>query len=157
MWVVLLCLATIVAVLMSGCVFSSARAAAGAVIAAPIAESREEGLSEKAHRLEGELAAVNADLRYSQDQMVRWISNISAAVCALGCIACFIASVFLPVMKKRLLIGGIAFGAGIAVSLTVRQAIPYLPWIGLAIIAIGIGATLPTFIKATKHYAEKAT
>ncbi len=146
--------ATIAALVMCSCTIG--KSIVPPALTAPISESREESLSMKAHRLEGELAAVNADLRYQQDQTVRWISNLSAGVCALGCIVCFIASIFLPVMKTRLLVGGVAFAAGIAVSLTVRQAIPYLPWIGLAIVAVGVGATLPTFIKLANTAGGKS-
>jgi uncharacterized membrane protein len=47
----------------------------------------------------------------------------------------------------------VAFAAGVAVALTMRQAIPFLPWIGLGLIVLGVGATLPTFIRN----ARKAT
>lgn len=110
--------------------------------------------SQKVHRLEGELAAAREDLRYDNDKWVRLVTNVSAAGCALGCVACFIACIFLPVMKKRLMILGAAFGAGVAVAVALREAAPYLPWIGLGIIAIGVGATLPTFIAHAKKAAE---
>lgn len=110
--------------------------------------------SQKVHRLEGMLDAAKADLRYDNDKWMRLVANVSAAGCALGCVACFIACIFLPVMKKRLMILGAAFGAGAAVAMALREAAPYLPWIGLAIIAIGVGATLPTFISHARKAVE---
>lgn len=119
--------------------------------AGPVATSAEETLSEKVHRLEGEVAAAKADLHYEQDRWLRYIATWSAGLCALAAIACAIAAVFLPVMKKRLTIGAVAFGVGVAISLTLRQSIPYLPWIGMGLVAIGIGATLPTFISHARQ------
>lgn len=114
---------------------------------APAPDPVEETLSQKVHRLEGELSAAKADLRFTQDHWLRVVATWSACLCALGAIACSVGSFFLPVMKKRLLIGAVAFAAGIAVALTIRQFIPALPWLGLGIMAVGVCATLPTFVK----------
>jgi hypothetical protein len=133
----------------------AALATVGQVVPHDLEESpRSEALSAKEHRLEGELAAVKADLATERDKWPRIATEISAGFLTLGCIACFVASIFMPIMKKRLLLGGIACAAGVAVAITIRQSLPLMPWIGGAIVVLGIGATLPTFVKTAKAYIE---
>lgn len=112
---------------------------------------REEALSEKAHRLEGELSAVRKDLNEERDRLIRTLATISAGLCFVAGIGCTVAAIFLPLMKKRLTVGAVAFFAGMCVSLTLRQWVPVMPWIGLGLLAIGIGATLPTFIRHARR------
>lgn len=134
----------------SYCAFGCTRRVAAApvhLVQPPVVNPAEETQSEKVHRLEGELSTARKDLSYEQNRWLRYIATWSAALCVLGAVVCAVGSFFLPVMKKRLLIGSAAFVAGLAVAVSLRQAIPYLPFIGLGVVGIGVVLTLPTFIK----------
>lgn len=74
--------------------------------------------------------------------LLLWLSAI--AISGFG--ACVAAAVFLPV-KRMAIAGATGFAAMLALALTTKAALPYLPWVALALGLIGLGAGIWYFRK----------
>lgn len=80
--------------------------------------------------------------------LLLWLSTIAIA----GFGACVAAAVFLPV-KKLALAGCAGFASMLGLALTTKAALPYLPWVALALGIIGVALGIFYFrrwVTATK-------
>lgn len=72
--------------------------------------------------------------------LLLWL--VSIAVLGLG--ACTAASIFLPV-KRLALAGAGGFGTILVLALTIKAALPFLPWVALAFAILGVAAGIVLF------------
>jgi hypothetical protein len=71
-----------------------------------------------------------------------WVAGISI----LGLGGCVVASILLP-LKKIWAALAAGFGATLAISLTTRAALPYLPWVALGVGLVAVGVAIWYFRK----------
>lgn len=72
--------------------------------------------------------------------MLVWLTTISI----MGIGACIAAAVFLPVKKLAVAIGA-GFASVLAMALTVKAALPFLPWVALGVIVLGFAVGVVLF------------
>jgi len=101
-----------------------------ALAAAQVARAKAALEAAKAELAAAKAAAAEAERAHLR-ALLAWVSGIAL----LGAIACAVAAIFVPVGKRWCAVGSVACGVVLAMAWGIRELLPYLPVIGMALLA----------------------
>lgn len=119
----------------------------GSVAEMPVESLDEKDLRALVARLQGQLGEARARLNAAENARLRMILAWVAGISILGMLACLVAMIWLPVLKKTLAMGALSFAAVLVAAVTLRSALPYLVWVGYGLLALGAVVMLPRIRK----------